>query len=174
MTKPIPLQIPQLAVALLSGLIFGFGLSLSGMLDPARVRGFLDLFGHFDPSLAFVLAGAVAVSGAGYALSRRLKAPVFDDIFHIPERTTIDRPLVFGAAVFGTGWGVGGFAPGPASRRWRLASPPPSSSRRPWPWACWRMITGGARTDRPPSGRRSRSSRPTHRRPLHFLKKAHC
>ena len=113
MTKPIPQQIPQLAVALLSGLIFGFGLALSGMLDPARVRGFLDLFGHFDPSLAFVLAGAVAVSGAGYALSRRLKAPVLDDRFHIPERTTIDRPLVLGAALFGIGWGIGGFCPGP-------------------------------------------------------------
>jgi len=113
MSKPIPRQLPQLAVALLSGLIFGFGLALSGMLDPARVRGFLDLFGHFDPSLAFVLAGAVAVSGAGYALSRRLKAPVLDDSFHIPERATIDRPLMLGAALFGIGWGVGGFCPGP-------------------------------------------------------------
>ncbi len=113
MSQTIPRQLPQVAVALLSGLIFGFGLALSGMLDPARVRGFLDLFGHFDPSLAFVLAGAVAVSGAGYALSRRLKAPVLDDSFHIPTRAAIDRPLVLGAALFGIGWGVGGFCPGP-------------------------------------------------------------
>lgn len=99
--------------ALLCGAIFGFGLSLSGMLDPARVRGFLDLFGHFDPSLAFVFAGAVAVSAAGYLLSRRLRTPVFADAFHIPERRTIDRPLTVGAAIFGVGWGMGGFCPGP-------------------------------------------------------------
>ncbi len=106
-------QIPELLAALLCGLIFGFGLALSGMLNPARVRGFLDIFGHFDPSLAFVLAGAVAVSAAGYALSRRLRAPVLDDRFHIPERKIIDRPLVLGSALFGIGWGIGGFCPGP-------------------------------------------------------------
>ena len=69
-------------VALLAGAIFGFGLSLSGMLDPARVRGFLDIAGHFDPSLAFVLAGAVAVSSAGCLISRRLRHPLFDSMFH--------------------------------------------------------------------------------------------
>jgi uncharacterized membrane protein YedE/YeeE len=123
MTKQIPQQLPQLGAALLSGLIFGFGLALSGMLNPARVRGFLDIFGHFDASLAFVLAGAVAVSTAGYALSRRLKAPLLDDAFHIPERAAIDRALVLGAALFGVGWGIGGFCPGPGVAALALGLP---------------------------------------------------
>ena len=123
MTKQIPQQLPQLGAALLSGLIFGFGLALSGMLNPARVRGFLDIFGHFDPSLAFVLAGAVAVSTAGYTLSRRLKAPLLDDAFHIPERAAIDRALVLGAALFGVGWGIGGFCPGPGVAALALGLP---------------------------------------------------
>lgn len=116
-------QIPELLAALFCGLIFGFGLALSGMLNPARVRGFLDIFGHFDPSLAFVLAGAVAVSAAGYALSRRLRAPVLDDRFHIPERKIIDRPLVLGSALFGIGWGIGGFCPGPGLAALALGLP---------------------------------------------------
>jgi uncharacterized membrane protein YedE/YeeE len=99
--------------ALFCGLLFGFGLALSGMLNPARVRGFLDFFGRFDPSLAFVLAGAVAVSAVGFILSRRLPAPLLGEAFHIPERTAIDRRLVLGAAAFGVGWGMGGFCPGP-------------------------------------------------------------
>lgn len=103
----------EFAAALGCGAIFGFGLALSGMLDPARVRGFLDIFGHFDPSLGFVLAGAVAVSAAGYALSRRLGAPALAADFHLPGRGRIDAPLLLGAALFGVGWGVGGLCPGP-------------------------------------------------------------
>ena len=106
-------QLLEVLAALFCGLLFGFGLALSGMLNPARVRGFLDLFGRFDPSLAFVLAGAVAVSALGFILSRRLPTPLFGEAFHIPERTAIDRRLALGAAAFGVGWGMGGFCPGP-------------------------------------------------------------
>jgi len=104
----------RIFVALLAGAIFGFGLSLSGMLDPARVRGFLDIAGHFDPSLAFVLAGAVAVSSAGCLISRRLRHPLLDSMFHLPVKQDIDLPLVAGAAIFGVGWGMSGLCPGPA------------------------------------------------------------
>lgn len=104
---------PDVLAGLFCGAIFGFGLALSGMLNPARVRGFLDIFGRFDPGLAFVLAGAVTASTAGFLVSRRLRAPLFDDAFHIPKSRTIDRRLVLGAAVFGVGWGMAGFCPGP-------------------------------------------------------------
>ncbi|MBB4007500.1 YeeE/YedE family protein [Allorhizobium taibaishanense] len=102
------------AAALLSGTIFGFGLSISGMLDPARVQGFLDVFGAWDPSLVFVLGGAVITAFAGMALVRRLPKPVLADHFAWPDKTRIDLPLVLGSAVFGIGWGLDGFCPGPA------------------------------------------------------------
>ena len=102
----------RIFVALASGVIFGFGLSLSGMLDPARVRRFLDIAGQFDPSLAFVLAGAVAVSSAGYLISRRLRHPLLDSMFHLPLKQDIDLALVAGAAIFGVGWS--GLCQGPA------------------------------------------------------------
>ncbi|WP_407658615.1 DUF6691 family protein [Methylobacterium planeticum] len=100
--------------ALAAGLVFGFGLALSGMLDPARVRGFLDVTGAWDPSLVFVLGGAVTISGLGYALSRRLARPVLDTGFDLPRTRRIDPPLLLGAALFGIGWGLAGFCPGPA------------------------------------------------------------
>ncbi|MBN8941607.1 MAG: YeeE/YedE family protein [Rhizobiales bacterium] len=100
--------------ALASGAVFGFGLSLSGMLDPARVRGFLDVTGAFDPSLAFVLGGAVMVAGIGVWVQRRLEHPAFDRVFHQPVKTAIDRRLVAGSALFGVGWGMAGLCPGPA------------------------------------------------------------
>ncbi|MER2269160.1 YeeE/YedE family protein [Methylobacterium oxalidis] len=104
----------RILAALGAGLTFGFGLSLSGMLNPARVRGFLDVTGAWDPSLAFVLAGAVTVSSLGYAASRRLRAPAFAPAFAIPTGRRIDPPLIVGAVLFGIGWGLSGFCPGPA------------------------------------------------------------
>ena len=101
-------------VSLSAGLIFGFGLAISGMLDPERVRGFLDIFGVWDPSLAFVLGGAVTVSAAGYLISRRMGRPLLDVAFHLPNTTRLDSSLVLGAAMFGVGWGISGLCPGPA------------------------------------------------------------
>ncbi|SER22965.1 YeeE/YedE family protein [Sphingobium sp. YR768] len=105
----------RLAVALVAGAIFGFGLSLSGMVDPARVLGFLDIAsGHWDPSLIFVLGGAVLVAVPGVMIQRRMAKPALDRRFHLTEKTAIDAPLLFGSAVFGIGWGLTGFCPGPA------------------------------------------------------------
>ena len=101
--------------ALLSGLIFGFGLIFGGMANPAKVLNFLDLFGGWDPSLAFVMGGAIAVTAPGFALlTRNRDRPLFGDTFHLPTRDDLDPKLLTGAAVFGAGWGLGGFCPGPA------------------------------------------------------------
>ena len=108
------LKFYQFCSALASGAIFGFGLSMSGMLDPVRVRGFLDIFGVWDPSLAFVLGGAVIVASIGVQITKRMQHPTFDDSFHVPTRRRIDAPLIIGSALFGLGWGIGGFCPGPA------------------------------------------------------------
>lgn len=107
-------KIYQFCGALASGVVFGFGLSLSGMLNPVRVKGFLDIFGAWDPSLAFVLGGAVIVAFAGVQITKRMRHPAFDDSFHVPTNRRIDAPLVIGSALFGLGWGIGGFCPGPA------------------------------------------------------------
>jgi len=107
-------RVAQIAVALVSGAVFGLGLSLSGMLDPARVQGFLDVFGAWDPSLAFVLGGAVAVAMIGTALMRRMARPMLDTAFHLPTATKIDGRLIIGSAIFGVGWGLAGLCPGPA------------------------------------------------------------
>lgn len=107
-------SVSNIAASLGCGLMFGFGLSLSGMLDPARVQGFLDIFGAWDPSLMFVLGGAVLVATAGMVLVRKRTKPVLAETFNLPNKTRIDRPLVLGSAIFGIGWGLGGFCPGPA------------------------------------------------------------
>lgn len=104
----------RIAAALVAGTIFGFGLSLSGMLDPARVRGFLDVTGDWNPSLAFVLGGAVAASAAGQAMARRLGKPVFEQGFAWPRTHPVDARLIIGSALFGIGWGMAGLCPGPA------------------------------------------------------------
>ncbi len=110
-----PLAIARITVALLSGALFGYGLSLSGMVDPARVLGFLDIAsGRWDPSLMFVLGGAVCIAFIAVTIQRRLQRPVFDTQFHIPERTDIDARLIGGSVLFGIGWGLAGFCPGPA------------------------------------------------------------
>jgi uncharacterized protein len=96
------------------GLIFGIGLLISGMTEPSKVQGFLDIFGAWDATLAFVIAGAVAVAGAGFALARRRGTPVLGGNFAWPSRRDIDTPLVAGSALFGIGWGLSGICPGPA------------------------------------------------------------
>ncbi|WP_049734939.1 YeeE/YedE family protein [Rhizobium ecuadorense] len=108
------LNLRRSSAAFASGIVFGFGLSLSGMLDPVRVQGFLDIFGAWDPSLAFVLGGAVIVTFIGVQAMKRMTHPAFDDSFHVPENREIDAPLVVGSTLFGLGWGIGGFCPGPA------------------------------------------------------------
>lgn len=104
------------AAALIAGAIFGFGLCLSGMLDPARVIGFLDIAsGHWDPSLAFVLGGAVLVTGSGLLVQKTMRRPMLDETFQLqPVNAAIDSRLIAGSAIFGAGWGLAGFCPGPA------------------------------------------------------------
>lgn len=101
-------------VGLLAGLVFGIGLTVSQMTNPAKVLGFLDLFGDWDPSLALVMGGAMAVTTLGYFLVWKRKKPVFATTFQIPTNTKIDRPLIIGAVLFGAGWGLVGLCPGPA------------------------------------------------------------
>lgn len=96
------------------GLVFGLGLLISGMTEPDKVLGFLDFFGAWDATLAFVMAGAVAVAGAGFALARRQSAPLLAPRFAWPSRNDIDAPLLIGSALFGVGWGLAGICPGPA------------------------------------------------------------
>lgn len=104
----------RLLPPVVSGTLFGAGLTLSGMTDPARVRGFLDVFGAWDPTLAFVMAGAVAVMVLAWRLRARMSAPWFGDKFSLPDRADLDPRLIAGAALFGIGWGISGLCPGPA------------------------------------------------------------
>ena len=100
--------------AFLAGLLFGLGLVVSQMIDPAKVLGFLDIAGNWDPSLAFVMIGAIPVAAIGFRATRARPAPVLDIEFHGPSRTRVDVPLVTGSALFGIGWGLVGYCPGPA------------------------------------------------------------
>jgi len=113
----------RIALGFLGGLVFGLGLVLSGMANPAKVLNFLDLAGTWDPSLAFVMIGATVTAFIGYRLVWRRGAPVLDTKFDVPTAMRIDRPLVLGAALFGIGWGIGGFCPGPAWTALPLLAP---------------------------------------------------
>jgi uncharacterized membrane protein YedE/YeeE len=100
--------------AFAAGLVFGIGLIVSGMSDPAKVIGFLDLFGRWDPSLAFVMGGAIAVALPAFALAARRPKSLLGTTMLLPAKVPIDRRLVAGSLVFGVGWGLAGFCPGPA------------------------------------------------------------
>ena len=101
-------------MAALCGIVFGAGLAVSGMTNPAKVLAFLDVFGHWDPTLAFVMGGAVVVSAFGFAQARRLDRSWLGEAIAIPTRSDLDAPLLAGAAIFGVGWGLVGLCPGPA------------------------------------------------------------
>jgi uncharacterized protein len=97
----------------LAGLLFGLGLILSGMTNPAKVLGFLDLFGQWDPSLAFVMGGAILVGIFAFTLAKKRTTNFFGGALHLPKSTHIDKRLVIGSLMFGVGWGLAGFCPGP-------------------------------------------------------------
>ena len=104
----------KVVIALISGLLFGAGLAYSGMADPARVQSFLDLFGNWDPTLAFVMGGAVLHMAVAWMIKSRLASPLAATSFDLPGTSKIDRSLAIGAILFGMGWGIAGLCPGPA------------------------------------------------------------
>lgn len=103
-----------LFIALLAGSIFGIGLTISQMIDPNKVLGFLDIAGNWDPSLALVMAGALAVAIPGFRCCRKQRKPLLEERFHLTDKTSLDKALLSGAALFGIGWGMTGYCPGPA------------------------------------------------------------
>ncbi len=114
----------QTSVSLLAGALFGAGLALSGMADPAKVRQFLDVFGAWNPALAFVMAGAMIPMAIAWRVRMRLTAPLAGRRFYLPETRRVDAPLAAGAAMFGIGWGIAGLCPGPAIADLALAPRP--------------------------------------------------
>ena len=113
----------QALASFFCGLIFGSGLLISGMTQPIKVLGFLDVFGRWDPTLAFVMAGALVISNGGYSLARRQSRPLLAARHLWPTRTDIDQPLIVGSLLFGIGWGLVGLCPGPALENLASLSP---------------------------------------------------
>ena len=121
--------------ALGAGLVFGLGIAISGMGNPAKVLNFFDILGTWDPSLVFVMGGALITTAIGYRIVFGAKsAPMFDTKFHVPTSKTIDAKLVGGSALFGVGWGISGFCPGGAI---------PALGFAPWPTALFLISMGG-------------------------------
>ncbi len=108
------MSIAARSLPLVSGILFGGGLALSRMTDPERVLGFLDIFGRWDPTLAFVMVGAVMVMAVAWRIQRRMAKPVLAQKFSLPDRRDLDGKLIIGSALFGIGWGLAGLCPGPA------------------------------------------------------------
>jgi uncharacterized membrane protein YedE/YeeE len=104
----------RILMALITGLVFGIGLLVAGMTNPAKVLGFLDLAGRWDPSLALVMAGAILVALPAFRIAARRRQSLLGEPMHLPTATRIDRRLVLGSLAFGAGWGLAGFCPGPA------------------------------------------------------------
>ncbi len=103
----------RIVSSFLVGLLFGFGLVVSQMINPAKIIGFLDVAGNWDPTLLVVMASALVTTLIGYRIVAIRSRPIFDTEFHLPTNTVIDRPLIIGAAIFGVGWGFAGLCPGP-------------------------------------------------------------
>lgn len=112
-SQPRPKSVLEVFVAFASGLLFAVGLAVAGMTQPAKVVGFLDVAGRWDPSLAFVMIGAIAVYSVANRLVQRRAAPLVGSAFHLPTRRDIEPRLVLGAGLFGIGWGLAGYCPGP-------------------------------------------------------------
>lgn len=113
----------NLMVSMLSGAVFGLGLAVSLMIDPNKVLGFLDVAGNWDPSLMLVMMGALIVAIPGFRWVRRHQKPLFDERFHVTDKTTLEPVLLVGAAIFGVGWGMTGYCPGPAVAGLVLGNP---------------------------------------------------
>lgn len=116
----------KILFALITGLIFGIGIAISGMMDPAKVLNFFDIAGTWDPSLAFVMGGALVMTFIGFRLVWKRNVPMFEARFQVPTSTAIDKKLIGGSALFGIGWGIAGFCPGAAipalgTGRWEVA-----------------------------------------------------
>ena len=104
----------SILIAYVSGLLFGLGLIVAGMVQPAKIIGFLDIFGNWDPTLGFVMAGAILVHGVSYYFIKRRISPLCDTKFYVASKSKIDAGLIIGSALFGVGWGLSGLCPGPS------------------------------------------------------------
>lgn len=111
----------KISVALLAGLLFGAGLAWAGMVDPMRIRNFLDILGNWDPTLAFVMLGAMIPMALAWLVQKRLERPFAEAHFSLPDTASLDARLAIGAILFGIGWGIGGLCPGPAIANLALA-----------------------------------------------------